>query len=102
VDIPTIVEAEPILRAYIAEAIEIEKAGRKVDFMQDEEQIFPEELLHILASAPDLKVAFEALTPGRRRGYMIYFSQPKQSATRVSRIEKAVPRIFAGKGWNDR
>lgn len=101
-DIQAIVDVEPILRAYIAEAIEIEKAGRKVDFTQDEEQIFPEELLHRLESDPDLKTAFEALTPGRRRGYMIYFSQPKQSATRVSRIEKAIPQIYAGKGWNDR
>lgn len=102
VDLQAILDMEPILRAYIAEAIEIEKAGRKVDFKQEEEQIFPEELLHLLESAPEWRAAFEALTPGRRRGYMLYFSQPKQSATRTSRIEKAIPRILAGKGLHDR
>ncbi|WP_026987452.1 YdeI/OmpD-associated family protein [Fodinicurvata fenggangensis] len=96
-----IVEMEAILKDYIHEAIEVEKAGLKVDFPKDD-LVFPKELTGKLEQNPDLKTAFEALTPGRQRGYVLHFSQPKQSKTRISRIEKCVPRILEGKGLHDR
>ncbi|WP_193368885.1 YdeI/OmpD-associated family protein [Pelagibius marinus] len=99
--VPEIAEKEAVLKAYIQEAIEVEKAGLKVDFRKDD-LVFPEELTVRLDEDPDLKRAFEALTPGRRRGYILYFSQPKQSKTRASRIEKCAPRILDGKGLHDR
>ena len=92
---------EDVIRAYLAEAIAIEEAGLKVDLPKDDLNP-PEELTAMLDAAPDLRAAFEALTPGRRRGWILHFSQPKQSATRRSRIEKAAPRILAGKGMHDR
>ncbi len=95
-----IVEMEPILRAYINEAIEAEKAGLKVDFKKNPEPI-PEEFQNKLDEIPALKTAFDALTPGRQRGYILYFSAPKQSKTRESRIEKCVQQILNGKGLND-
>lgn len=97
-----IVEMEPILKAYIHEAIEVEKAGLKVDFKDKNELVFPEEFKKRLDENPALKTAFDALTPGRQRGYNLYFSAPKQSKTRSSRIEKWVPQILNGKGLNDR
>jgi uncharacterized protein YdeI (YjbR/CyaY-like superfamily) len=97
-----IVEMEPILKAYIFEAVEVEKAGLKVDFKKTSEFIIPEEFQNKLDEIPALKTAFEALTPGRQRAYILYFSQPKQSKTRVSRVEKCMPRILNGKGLNDR
>lgn len=99
--VPEIVEMETVLKDYVHEAIEVEKTGRKVDFRKDD-LVFPEELMKKLDEDPDLKAAFEALTPGRQRGYALYFSQPKQSKTRLSRIEKCVPRILAAKGLHDR
>lgn len=96
-----IAEMEAILKDYIHEAVEVEKAGLKVDFRKDD-LAFPEELTAKLEDTPDLKAAFEALTPGRQRGYVLHFSQPKQSKTRISRIEKCVPRILEGKGLQDR
>lgn len=99
--VPEIVEMEAILKSYIHEAIEVEKAGLKVDFRNDD-LVSPDEFVDKLDENPDLKTAFEALTPGRQRGYILYFSQPKQSKTRLSRIEKCVPRIFDGRGLNDR
>lgn len=96
-----IVEMEPILKDYIHDAIEVEKTGRKVDFSKDD-LVFPEEFIDKLEQNPALKTAFEAMSPGRQRGYILHFSQPKQSKTRVSRIAKCVPRIFDGKGLNDR
>jgi len=93
---------EPILRAYVAEAIEIEKAGLKVDFTRDAVLEPPSELLVKFDEDPGLKAAFDALTPGRRRGYVLHFTEPKQSKTRTARIEKATPRILAGKGRHDR
>ena len=99
-NVQEIVEMEPILKAYIYEAIEVEKAGLKVDFKKNTETI-PEELQKKLDEIPALKTAFEALTPGRQRAYILYFSAPKQSKTRESRVEKCMQRIFNGKGLND-
>ncbi len=96
-----IIEQEAIIRSYIFEALEIEKAGLKVEFKRDPETM-PEELLDKFEEFPDFKTAFEALTPGRRRGYILHFGQPKQSVTRTSRIEKCMPKIFEGKGFLDR
>ncbi len=92
---------EAILKDYINEAVELEKAGLKVEFKKDD-LVFPEELTKLLEDDPELKAAFAALTPGRRRGYILHFSQPKQSATKVARIKKYTARILAGKGLNDR
>jgi len=95
-----IVEMEPILKAYIHEAIAAEKAGLKVEFKKNPEPI-PEELQNKLDEIPALKTAFHALTPGRQRGYVLYFSAPKQSKTREARVEKCMPQILNGKGLND-
>ncbi|MFZ0917688.1 MAG: YdeI/OmpD-associated family protein [Candidatus Udaeobacter sp.] len=98
-DVREIVEMEPILKAYIHEAIDAEKAGLKVEFKKKPEPI-PEELQNKLDEMPDLKTAFEELTPGRQRGYILYFSRAKQSKTRKSRVEKCMPQILKGKGLN--
>ena len=95
-----IVEMEPILKAYIHEAIEAEKAGLEVNFKKDPGTV-PEELQKKLNEIPALKAAFDALTPGRQRGYILYFSGAKQSKTRESRVEKCMRRILNGKGLND-
>ena len=96
-----IIALEASIKAYIFEAIEIEKAGLKVAFKQNPEPI-PAELLAKFAELPDLKEAFEALTPGRQRGYILYFSKAKQSKTRIARIEKYQEKILAGRGVHDR
>jgi uncharacterized protein YdeI (YjbR/CyaY-like superfamily) len=96
-----IVGMEPTLKAYIHEAIEVEKAGLQVDFKKTAEFNIPEEFQKKLDENPDLKTAFNALTPGRQRGYILYFSQPKQSRTRESRVEKCMEQILNGKGLND-
>jgi uncharacterized protein YdeI (YjbR/CyaY-like superfamily) len=96
-----IIELEPILKAYIFEAIELEKSGLKVDFKKISEFDIPEEFQQKLNEIPALKTTFEALTPGRQRAYLLYFSQPKQAKTRESRIEKCIPQIFKGKGLNE-
>ena len=93
-------ELESIIKAYIAEAIELERSGAKVEFKKNPEPI-PEELLVKFEENPDLHTAFLALTPGRQRGYILFFSAPKQSKTRESRIEKCIPQIMNGKGIND-
>ena len=95
-----IVEMGPILKAYICEAIEAEKAGLKVNYKRKPQPI-PEGLQNKLDEIPALKAAFEALTPGRQRGYILYFSGAKQSKTRVSRVKKCMPQILKGKGLND-
>ena len=100
-DVREIIEMEPILRAYIYEAVEVEKAGLKVDYKKYIELIFPEEFQNRLDENPALKNAFDALTPGRQRAYNLYFSAPKQSKTRESRVEKCVQQILNGKGLND-
>ena len=92
---------EPVLKTYIFEAIEVEKAGLKVPLKKTAEFSTPEEFQHQLDENPALKSAFEALTPGRQRAYKLYFSAPKQSRTRVSRVEKCIPQILDGKGLND-
>lgn len=97
-----IVELEPALKAYICEAIEVEKAGLKVEHKKTSEFNVPEEFQKKLDESPALKTAFEALTPGRQRAYLFYFSSAKQSKTRESRVEKYIPEILAGRGLNDR
>ena len=92
---------EDSLGAYIREAIELEKAGVRVDLPKDDVD-YPEELIAALEEDPELQAAFDALTPGRKRGYALYFGQAKQAATRRSRIEKSRDRILAGKGMHDR
>ena len=100
-NLPEIQELKPILKNYIYEAIEIEKAGLKVIFKSNTELEWVEELQNALDKNPNLKTAFEALTPGRQRAYNIYFSGSKQSKTRETRIEKYTQRILDGKGFND-
>ncbi len=90
-----------VLKAYIFEAIAVEKAGLQVKKKQTSEYAVPEEFQQKLDSMPELKTAFSALTPGRQRGYLFHFSQPKQSKTRMARVEKYVPRILSGKGLED-
>ncbi|HTR82066.1 MAG TPA: YdeI family protein [Bacteroidota bacterium] len=90
-----------ILKAYIYEAIEVEKAGLKVSYKKTADFIIPEEFQHALNKNSALKNAFNALTPGRQRAYIFYFSQPKQSKTRESRVEKCMPKILDGKGLDD-
>ena len=96
-----ILELEPILKSYIHEAIEIEKAGLKVDLKKTTEFTVSEEFQNKLDKIPSLKIAFDVLTPGRQRAYMLYFSAPKQSKTREARVEKCMQQIFNGKGLND-
>jgi len=96
-----IVELETILKTYIHEAIEVEKAGLKVNFKKTTEFIIPEEFQNKLDELPALKTAFEALTPGRQRAYILYFSAPKQSKTRELRVEKCMQQILNGRGLND-
>jgi uncharacterized protein YdeI (YjbR/CyaY-like superfamily) len=91
----------PTLKAYIHEAIAVEKAGLKVKLKKTEEFAVPEEFQQVLDNNPVLKAAFKALTPGRQRAYLFYFSQAKQAKTRVARIEKYMPQILAGKGMDD-
>jgi uncharacterized protein YdeI (YjbR/CyaY-like superfamily) len=100
-DIREIVEMETVLKAYIHEAIEVEKAGLKVNFKKITELKIPEEFQKKLDEIPALKTAFDALTPGRQRGYIFYFSAPKQCKTRESRVEKCMQQILDGKGLND-
>ena len=99
--IEEIFEQEPIIKQYILEAIEIEKSGIKVALKPTAAYEIPEEFNATLNNFPEIKAAFEALTPGRQRAYLLHFSAPKQSKTRVSRIESAIPKILIGKGLND-
>ncbi len=97
-----IVAAERLLRAYVDEAIALEKSGKKIDFKQKRELSLPEELTAKLKQDPKLAAAFRALTPGRQRAYVMFFAGAKQSATRTARVEKFIPRILSGKGMTDR
>lgn len=99
--IEEIAEKEDVLKEYITKAIEIEKLGMKVDFKKNDETKIPYEFQIKLDEDPILKSAFFALTPGRQRAYIIYFSQPKQSKTREARVEKYIGKILSGKGLND-
>jgi len=92
---------EPVLKAYIKEAIAVEKAGMEVTYKKTSEFKMPDEFRKRLNEMPALKTAFAALTPGRQRGYILYFSAAKQSRTREARIEKCMDQILDGKGLND-
>ena len=96
-----IIEMETILKAYIHEAIEVEKAGLKVKLKKTTEFIIPEEFQKKMDETPALKTAFDALTPGRQRAYILHFSAAKQSKTRASRVEKWLQQILNGKGLDD-
>ncbi len=96
-----LIKNQDILKSYIYEAIEVEKAGLKVKYKPVTEHKMPEELKNKLAEDPTLSAAFHALTPGRQRGYLLYFSQAKQSKTREARIEKCTPKILSGRGLDD-
>lgn len=99
-DFKEIIKIQAIIKSYIYEAIEIEKAGVKVELKKNLEPV-PEEFLRKMKEMPDLKYAFYALTPGRQRGYILHFSQPKQAKTRETRIENCVVQILSGKGLNE-
>jgi uncharacterized protein YdeI (YjbR/CyaY-like superfamily) len=96
-----IARMKPVLKSYVYEAIEVEKAGLKVPLKKTAEFKIPEEFQKELDKTPALKTAFTALTPGRQRAYIFYFSQPKQSKTRTLRVEKSIRQILRGKGLND-
>lgn len=96
-----IAEMERVIRDYIRQATAVEKAGLKVDFKKTDDFPMPEEFQVHLERRPDLKAAFEALTPGRQRAYLLYFSGARQSKTRTSRVEKSIPQILDGKGLGD-
>jgi uncharacterized protein YdeI (YjbR/CyaY-like superfamily) len=100
-DTKEIVKLAPTLKAYIKEAIEVEKAGVKMELKKTSEYKIPEEFQNKLDELPALKKAFSALTPGRQRGYIYHFSQPKQSKTREARVEKYLQKILMGKGIDD-
>ena len=97
-----ILALQSTLRSYIYEAIEVEESGKKVPFKKASEYVVPEELQVRLNAAPELKAAFEALTPGRRKSYIFHISGAKQAKTRAARAEKCVPMILSGRGFNER
>ncbi|PAD35521.1 YdeI/OmpD-associated family protein [Terribacillus saccharophilus] len=101
-NVQEIAEMETVIKSYIYLAIEVEKAGLQVDLKEHAEYIIPEELHNKFDEIPALKIAFEALTPGRQRAYIFYFSQAKQSKTREARIDKYMQHILDGKGLNDK
>jgi len=100
-NVQQILDLEPTLKAYIYEAIEVEKAGLKVEIKKNTELKFPLEFQTKLEDIPALKTAFDALTPGRQRAYNFYFSEPKQAKTREARVEKYILQILSGKGLYD-
>ena len=100
-DLLQIKELKPILKAYVFEALEIEKIGLKLEPKKVNDLIFPEELLQKFRESPSFKAAFEALSPGRQRAYNIHFSSAKQAKSRENRIEQYRERIMNGKGFND-
>jgi len=100
-NVQQIIDMEEILKTYIYEAIEVEKSGVEVEFKKNTEYIVPEEFQMKLDENPELKTAFEELTPGRQRAYLLYFAAPKQSKTRVTRVEKYIPQILDRKGLKD-
>jgi uncharacterized protein YdeI (YjbR/CyaY-like superfamily) len=101
ISVREIAEIKPVLKAYIREAIEVEKAGLKLKLRKTSDLKFPEELQTMLDEFPDFKTAFERLTPGRQRAYIFFFSAAKQSKTRESRIQKCMPKILKGEGLLD-
>lgn len=100
-NIKEVIQNASIIKAYIKEAIQIEKAGLKVELKKSTELLFPEEFQKKLEKTPALKKAFFALTPGRQRAYNLFFTAAKQSQTKEARIEKCIKQILAGKGLND-
>jgi uncharacterized protein YdeI (YjbR/CyaY-like superfamily) len=100
-NVQEIVEMETLLKAYIGEAIEVEKSGLQVNYKKATEFSIADEFQNKLDENPDLETAFYALTPGRQRAYLLYFSAPKQSKTREARVEKCIEQILNGKGLND-
>ncbi len=100
-NVTEILNKAAIIKTYIYQAIEIEKAGLKVELKKSTSLVYPEEFKKLLDQTPILKTAFETLTPGRQRAYNLHFSAPKQSKTREARIEKCIPLIMNGKGLND-
>ena len=96
-----ITELMPVIKAYIYEAVEVEKAGLKVELKKTKEYTVPQELQTKLNQIPAFKTAFEALTPGRQRGYLLYFTEAKQAKTRQARVEKYIPKILDGRGLKD-
>ena len=100
-DLGEIIKLEPSIKSYIKEAIEVERSGKKVELKKTKEYSVPEELQNKLDDDPAFKKAFYELTPGRQRGYLLYFSEAKQSKTRIARIERSVQDIMDGKGWNE-
>jgi uncharacterized protein YdeI (YjbR/CyaY-like superfamily) len=96
-----IVELEPILKEYVFEAIEVEASGLEVKYKKTTEFNMPDQFQNKLDEDPALQAAFESLTPGRQRGYLLYFAAPKQSKTRTARVEKYMQQILDGKGLND-
>jgi uncharacterized protein YdeI (YjbR/CyaY-like superfamily) len=96
-----IIDLETVLKNYILQAIELEKSGAKVELKKISDYKIPDELQHKFDQHPELKAAFDSLTPGRQHGYIFHISQPKQSATRFARIEKCWDRIMSGKGFNE-
>ncbi|MDL5510610.1 YdeI family protein [Arenibacter sp. M-2] len=100
-DLQQIIDLKSTIKAYIFEAVEVEKAGLEVPMKKTSEFKMPNELKKALEDNSDLKAAFHSLTPGRQRGYLLYFSQAKQSATRANRVEKYISKILQGKGLND-
>ncbi|RSC96011.1 YdeI/OmpD-associated family protein [Tenacibaculum singaporense] len=97
-----VIDLKLTIKRYIFEAIEVEKAGLKVKTKKTSEFEMVSEFKGVLEENSDVKKAFEALTPGRQRSYLLYFSQAKQSKTRLSRIEKAIPKMIEGKGYNEK
>jgi uncharacterized protein YdeI (YjbR/CyaY-like superfamily) len=101
-NIQSITTQKDTLLSYIREAIHLETSDNRVEISNDTPQEYPEELIQIFEVNPDFEEAFAALTPGRQRGYLIHFSSARQSKTKIARIEKCMPKIFTGKGWNER
>jgi uncharacterized protein YdeI (YjbR/CyaY-like superfamily) len=100
-NVQEIVDKENFIKAYVHEAIEVERAGLEVEFKKNTEYTIPEELQIKLDENPAFKASFESLTPGRQRAYILYFSEPKQSKTRESRVQKCIQLILEGKGLNE-
>lgn len=100
-DLKEIVKMAPLIKAYIYKAVEVEESGLKVPLKKTKDFAIPEEFQKKLDEMAGLKTAFEALTPGRQRAYIFYFTQPKQSKTREARVEKYIDKIFDGKGLDD-
>ncbi len=98
----TISTLKDTISNYIKDAVELEILGKKATVIEDMPLEYPDELIEMLDARPDFAEAFNSLTPGRQRGYLIYFTSAKQSKTKTARIERSMPKIFIGKGWNER